>query len=167
MRYLKGKMVRFAGRWAKRIAQRRLRRRLEDKEDAVRAAFEKEFEKAETEHDKEYANHQMIFECSAFEDEIKRLDSLELQARGARVHLSISDLPAPADSIQHWEQGAHGTWYINDKSFREFARMVTLAEYESRKRRLEGWDFWLKVYTAIAASAGATAGLITLFRHHV
>jgi hypothetical protein len=157
-------MVRFVRRWAKKMAQQRRRRKLEDQEESVRATFATEFGKA-TDDEKEHINHQMMYECSEFEDEIKRLDSIELEARGTKVHLSIYDLPVPADTLQHWEQGTHGAWYINDKSRREFARLVTAAEYESKKQRREGWDFWLKVYTAIAASAGAIAGLITLFRH--
>jgi hypothetical protein len=105
-----------------RFTERRKRRKLEEKRDRVYAAYEKDILNAKNEDERGSLESSQRFECSEYEDEIARMDSLELIAKGAQFHLDISDLPLPPNESSHWVQGQYDTQYIHSKSLREFCK---------------------------------------------
>ena len=103
------------------------------------------------------------YECSAFDDEIARLESLELLARGGKFYINVDDIALPEGETNHWEMGEHGTWFIRPQSRRALGKKVSDAEYEDRKRKRERLEVWIKFYTAVAATIAAAMGIATFF----
>jgi hypothetical protein len=152
-------------RFRSRVEHRRARRKLQQELDRTYSLFEGDLEQATEQTERERIENMRAFDCSEYEDQIQRLDSLALIERGKRCHVDVADFPAPPDIPLHWMRGPHGTYYLNPKSFREFARAVELAEYERKKRNIELRDSWLKIWTGIVATIGAITGIMALFKH--
>ena len=141
------------------------RRKLTNTLRSLDARFDKDFSAAVGYEAQRAIDDQRRFECSEYEDQVQRIDSITLVTRARLCHIDISDVPDPPDRLTgHWTQGNHGTWFINPKSFRVFAKMVEEAEYQRAKRKLDLKDFWWKLITAVAAIAGAGAGIWNLLR---
>lgn len=147
-------------------AQRKKRRKLEHQRKQVWDAYDKEINAAKTSDDIQMALSGQHDECSQFDDEILRMDSIEICRRARLCHLSISDLPLPAEERSHWVEGKYGARFIDPKTLREFTKVVETAEYERAKRSVELKDFWLKIFTAAVATAAAVASIINLFMSH-
>ena len=104
-------------------------------------------------------------ECSLFEDQIKEMDSSQLNFRAGRCHIDLSDFLLEEGFASHWEEGVHGSRYIRDKSFRELSKAVEIAEHDAKRRKIDVRDSWFKIGTAIAATMAAIASILNLFWH--
>src|SRR5204863_1179655 len=98
----------FLKRRREQAKKRAIRRKLERELNRVWDVFTADLEKATTWEERGYIQQQRDFECSEFQDQIDRMDSLDLERRAQRLHIAVSDFPAPPDAPHHWIQGPHG-----------------------------------------------------------
>jgi hypothetical protein len=90
-----------------------------------------------------------------YEEELWHLESLDLERRGETVHISLQEIAPGISALEYWEDGAFGKNYIKRELFRKYAKAIEDREYERKKRKREGLDYLVKVWTAIAATIGA------------
>src|SRR5579863_188713 len=125
----------------RRWQKRQLKVTLQAQLDAIYRAHEDDVASAKTQEERERAESLRAFECAEFDDQLQRLNFLELNERARRCHIDLSDLPANPDAPYHLKQGSHGTWLLHPRSFRALAKTVETAEHERDKRNIDRRDF--------------------------
>jgi hypothetical protein len=91
------------------------------------------------------------------------IETDEYMKRAARVHVSLSDIPIPEKSMNHWKTADDGERYLPYNTLLKLKKMVEDAEYERDRRRRESNELRIKYFTALAAGIAAVSSFINLY----
>lgn len=156
-------ILKLGASWFRRMAKRRwpewcLQREI----DELSREFDTEIASATNPEDRRNLVDELYSRRSPLDDQLEQVRSRKLVRRADRVLVGLDEIPLPQGETAHWTEGSWNTSFLTPKSFRALLRRVEDAEYERAKRKREEREAKVKLYTAVAATIAAIAGLLNL-----